>query len=306
MSEEERSLTGLELRAWVIRQAKKVYEDFLLLHELLQDEMTPEQDEVNVDFSLPNLLNSPENHQPTLVSPVESLEMDLAMRDNQGLELCAPHSFGGMHEGVALSNGHSLGFEEGSALPASQLPPNTENGMSVNGSDHWDLLQTLTSEASPLNSTEHHLPLLVSQAENSGMAIAMQPMLADQGLQCASQFFGGMQEVLVPSHGHSVGFQEDSALPISQLTPDTRCGMCMNNSNHWNLLQIVHNQQERITYLQQQLQESRIRNSRLESQHFVEPQLQVINEGVPSFEVEMERSMPQQNHPCMLQGSAFW
>jgi len=78
MREEERSLAGKEKRKSVIGWAKKVYEDFrkkkteakekeeaaLLLQELLEvwdDQVIPEQDEVNVDFSIVSLLNSTEH-----------------------------------------------------------------------------------------------------------------------------------------------------------------------------------------------------------------------------------------------------
>jgi len=45
-------------------------------------------------------------------------------------------------QGPALPNGHSLGSQEGSALPVSQMPPNTKTGMSQNGSDPLDSVLT--------------------------------------------------------------------------------------------------------------------------------------------------------------------
>ena len=60
--------------------------------EIGEDQVTPEQHEVNVDFPMVSFLNSTEHQQPALVSQAENWGMGMAMLNNQGLE-CTLHSF---------------------------------------------------------------------------------------------------------------------------------------------------------------------------------------------------------------------
>jgi len=109
------------------------------------------------------------------------------------------------------------------------------------------------------------------------------------------------------SNGHSLGSQEGPAIPVSHsLTPNTESGMGISSSNQLDLLQVVYNLQELISYQQQQislkdqqLQDCRAQISELKQQHYLQQLLQDISEGVPSNEKEMEQSMHLQNHQSL-------